>query len=420
MPDCSWDFKSSNTKNGNHGFHTYPAMIIPSVAKRIIDDYGKKSQYLCDPFMGSGTVLLEAKLSQNFKYAFGVDINPLAVLIAKVKTTPINQKKLKQNFEKILHSFSTNKERIQNPPFLKIPEIPNLEYWFKPNVIRDLTILKNSIEEISSPDYETEIKLKNFFNVSFSETIRLVSNSRNNEFKLYRITDEALVNFEPNVIHNFIERTTKNIERMGQFYQDKKKCKIVILEEDSRNLTSIPSNHFDLMITSPPYGDSKTTVAYGQFSRLSLEWLNYKREDTIKIDKKCLGGEKNQTNGRNLESNTLNQILDEIKEIDKKRSDEVKIFYNDFFLCLEEINRIMRDRSTICFVVGNRRIKGITIPTDKIIVELLESFGNYQHKQTIMRGIHNKRMPHKNSPTNIKGSSEVTMNKEYIVIIKKR
>jgi len=207
---------------------------------------------------------------------------------------------------------------------------------------------------------------------------------------------------------------------MGQFYQDRKKCKIVLLNEDSRNLKSIPAKHFDLLITSPPYGDSKTTVAYGQFSRLSLEWLNYQREETIKIDKICLGGEKNQKQIKNLNSATLNDVLNDIAEIDEKRAHEVKIFYNDFFICLEEIDRVMKDQSDLCFVVGNRRIKGITIPTNEIIVELLESFGNYHHQQTIMRKIHNKRMPIKNSPTNIKGNSESTMNKEYIVLLKKR
>jgi len=200
MQDHSWDFKTSNTKNGNHGYHTYPAMIIPSVAKRIIEDYGKKSRYLCDPFMGSGTVLLEAKLSQNFKYAYGIDINPLAVLIAKAKTTPINPKLLDKNFKKILNNYSKIKKTSQDQTDLETPKIPNLEYWFKPNVVSDLTILKKSIESILNENFDVETKLKTFFNVSFSETIRFVSNSRNSEFKLYRIPEETLINFEPNVI----------------------------------------------------------------------------------------------------------------------------------------------------------------------------------------------------------------------------
>ncbi|XZJ61947.1 hypothetical protein ACSXEL_17120 (plasmid) [Clostridium perfringens] len=53
----------------------------------------------------------------------------------------------------------------------------------------------------------------------------------------------------------------------------------------------IPANSFDLLITSPPYGDSKTTVAYGQFSRLSLQWLNLEMEMEVnQLDNVMLGG----------------------------------------------------------------------------------------------------------------------------------
>lgn len=60
MEDTSWDFKDYNTKEGNHGLHTYPAMITPNIVKRLIEEYGNKSKTICDPFMGSGTVLVNA------------------------------------------------------------------------------------------------------------------------------------------------------------------------------------------------------------------------------------------------------------------------------------------------------------------------------------------------------------------------
>ena len=65
--DESWDFRKSFTKYSNHGFHTYPAMMIPQIAKRLIEMYGTDKEVLLDPFMGSGTALLEATLHKNLK-----------------------------------------------------------------------------------------------------------------------------------------------------------------------------------------------------------------------------------------------------------------------------------------------------------------------------------------------------------------
>jgi len=101
--DTSWDFRTAHTKYSNHGFHTYPAMMIPQIARRLIETYGKNASVILDPFMGSGTALLEAKLHPQFKKAYGIDINPLALLISKAKTTPINSELLWKEYNQLVH-----------------------------------------------------------------------------------------------------------------------------------------------------------------------------------------------------------------------------------------------------------------------------------------------------------------------------
>ncbi|MBF0390208.1 MAG: site-specific DNA-methyltransferase, partial [Desulfamplus sp.] len=90
--DESWDFKNENTKGFTHCFHTYPAMMIPQIAKRLLEKYANKSALLFDPYCGTGTSLVEANL--NNINAIGTDLNPLACLIAKTKTTPIDEQTL--------------------------------------------------------------------------------------------------------------------------------------------------------------------------------------------------------------------------------------------------------------------------------------------------------------------------------------
>jgi len=72
-----------------------------------------------------------------------------------------------------------------------------------------------------------------------------------------------------------------------------------------------------------------------------------------------------------------------------------------------------------CFVVGNRTVKGVRIPTDQILIEIAQSFG-WHHITTYHRRIPNKRMPLRNSPSNRPGDQGDTMTQEYIVILQKK
>lgn len=418
--DESWDYRDADTKPLSHGFHTYPAMMIPQIARRLIETYGKDAQVLLDPFMGSGTSLVEAKVHSQFTKAYGIDINPLARLIGKVKTTPIELQTLEETafrlVEDIQHEMlavNLGQKTVQSFNF------KNIEFWFKPLVIRDLTIIKQHINSITHDDAKTQQELIDFFNVAYSEVVRYVSNTRNSEFKLYRMSEKTLKTYSPNTFLEFQKRVKYNISHLFELNQMAKSCEISILNEDTRNQTSIPANSVDIIVSSPPYGDSKTTVAYGQFSRLSLEFLGYEENSVRKIDRTSLGGISARDFHLSLFSQTLEKEVSEIQKIDEKRALEVVSFYQDFIKCIHEIDRVMKIGGYVCLVVGNRTVKKIKLSTDIIIVELFTALGTYEHEETIIRNIPNKRMPKKNSPTNIKGEILSTMNEEYIIVLKK-
>lgn len=414
--DESWDFRKDFTKYSNHGFHTYPAMMIPQIARRLIETYGKSAKIILDPFVGSGTVLLEAALHNNFRQAYGIDINPLALLISKVKTTFINPELLQKEAKKLVDACLDDQKAV-NFKEKKVDRISffNIDFWFKPQIISDLTMIKKNIDRIKDEN------IKDFCLVAFSETIRNVSNTRNREFKLYRMPAKVLEKHNPSTIQEFKKKLFSNVECMKEFATEhNNRCKIDILAEDSRYKTSIPSNSVDLIVTSPPYGDSRTTVAYGQFSRLALQWLGFDKETVIDIDKISLGGRPTKDLTNSLGSPTLKRILKRIEEQDPKRARDVLSFYVDFDKCVEELHRITKKGAFLCFVVGNRTVKGVQIPTDDIIVELFQAKNNYKHHNTFIRNIPHKRMPKLNSPTNKPGNHAVTMNEEWIIILEKQ
>jgi len=407
--DPNWDFADANIKNLTHCFHNYPAMMIPQVAGRLLDMYSKEGDVVLDPFCGSGTVLVEAKLRGLESY--GIDINPLALLLSKVKTTIIDPYLLRNEFFKLVSNFyNIRPENVMPPSFY------NIDFWFKPEVAVQLTALKRSIDSIN----ERVKGIKNFFLVAFSETVREVSNTRNGEFKLYRLPEEKLKRFYPNVVKIFEQKVIRNLKGMEDYYINcKGKDKIpIILDEDTRIKTSIPASRINIIVTSPPYGDSKTTVAYGQFSRLSLQWLGFDG-DSLGTDKKSLGGQDgNSLSYFGFKSEALKKTIETIASKDKKRAKEVLSFFLDLKKCFIELNRVLVPGGYICMVIGNRTVKKIQIPTDEIVRDFSEAFG-MEHIQTIVRRIPNKRMPSRNSPTNVKGQTVTTMNNEYIVILRK-
>jgi len=138
-----WTFRGVNTQEHIHCIHPYPARMIPQIARRLIKRYSKPNDIVLDPFCGSGSVLAEAKVLG--RRSIGIDINPLAVLIAKVKATPIDPSKLELYLSWI-------KERLGEEINPNIPKFFNLEYWFKEKTIKELSILKTTLSQIEEKD----------------------------------------------------------------------------------------------------------------------------------------------------------------------------------------------------------------------------------------------------------------------------
>jgi hypothetical protein len=171
----------------------------------------------------------------------------------------------------------------------------------------------------------------------------------------------------------------------------------------------------DIVVTSPPYGDSGTTVAYGQYSRLSAAWLGL--HEAAKIDQKLMGSNKLKELPA-FPSPTLNEALREIAATDAKRAREVAAFYVELEKSTAHVAPVVKRGGHACYVVGNRKVKGVALPTDLAIRDFFALRG-YEYVTTHLRGIPNKRMPEKNSPTNVSGRREETMTREYVVVMRR-
>ncbi len=398
----SWDFQGSNTKEFTHCFHSYPAMMIPQIARRLISMYGILGGSLLDPYCGTGTSLVEASLYG--MDSTGFDINPLARLISSAKTAPISLEAIDKSMAKLDGGMFSKTQTAE-----LIPDVLNLDYWFSDDVVIQLAIIRNWILSLEDD------AVRNFFWVAFSEVVRECSLTRNGEFKLFRMTPASIERHSPDAIALMRQKVLRNKCGLIDYITARTKAKVCVASSDtSKEEFDAEDKKFDLVVTSPPYGDSSTTVAYGQFSRLSADWIGF--ENSQSVDRNAMGGCRYS---QPLPLSPVSKAVKQISKIDAKRGQQVEAFYHDLSTSISTVSNYMADRSVVCYVVGNRRVKNIVLPTNEFVAHEWQRHG-FIHSETFIRNIPNKRMPSVNSPTNMRGSKAKTMTKEYIVVCQRR
>ena len=406
--EMDWTFQHDNTREFTHIYHDYPARMIPQIPRNLLKILEEKEgNILYDPYCGSGSSLVEGLLAG--LNVIGTDINPLAKLISEAKTEyTIDPNELNTEIEHFVEFTTFPKGKP------KMIEMDNMEFWFKPNVAKGIGLIIRYISKIKNH------KIKLFFEAAASETIRESSNTRKSEFKLYRYNEDALKRHNPDPFAIMKEKLARNFKGYELFHKrmsdlGSQPTSNVFLANTVKGIprNKITQNSVDIVITSPPYGDSHTTVAYGQYSKLSSQWLGIL---THNVDSASMGGKKTQP--IEFGCDDLDSRIKEVDEINHQRSLEVYSFYSDLRSSINNVSKVVKNDGYACYVVANRKVAGLLLPTDKSIVCFFEANG-FEHIETYTRGIPNKRMPSKNSPSNQAGKLEDTMTKEYIIVMKK-
>lgn len=424
-----WSSPERNRRDSGHAFFQYPAMMVPVVQRSLVEIVKKaqpEASSLIDPYVGAGTNLTAGM--HNGLNAYGQDINPLAVLVAKVRTGPFFVEALKGYCQQVVE-----RSKADNSTTIAV-EFPNRRKWFKDDVSLELSKLKTSIEEVS------EVWARRFMWVTLAETIRLTSNDRTSTYKLHARPLAEIASRSLSPLAVFSQLVEKNLLDLASYKRELSEKgfvnngyyvgKTIVALGDTKvgfaNLDDINFNHFDLLVTSPPYGDNKSTITYGQHAYLPLQWIDLQDIDK-KVDKACLnntfsidtssiGGKLSRTLEAQVDylrplSFSLATTLDALKDKPKDRISRVAAFYEDFIKSLDKVVAVLKNNAYLIFTVGNRSVGGIEIPNSKILQELLEDRGTVLVTQ-LERNIHHKRMPHRNQITRM-------MRTEKILIFRK-
>lgn len=423
---------SSETLNGKNYFRSdfarnilnYPAMMVPSVQEPIIEKLSSalnNNVSMIDPFMGaSNTLVTGMKYGIN---VFGQDINPLSLLLSQVKTciySPIQLIEAEQRIYSVMLNDSSESIEVS---FLKIDK------WFTKNIQIELSKIYRAILR------ETDLKTRKFFWVAIAETIRLTSNDRTSTFKMHMRSADEISSRHVSALKTFMAVVRKNIKSISEFMH------ILNVNGHLKNDTYIKAAEvvwgntysgintdktFNLLVTSPPYGDNQTTVTYGQFSYLQLQWIPMEDIDsnisidylksTQSIDNVSLGGQSSinlkETEAKLFEkSKTLRNFIAQFKDEDRKKAEKVTRFINDLDTSIDKILPKMINDSYLVWTIGNRNVNKQIVQNDNILEELFSCKG-ISLFSNLERDISNKRMPGRNNFSNM-------MVKEKILIFKK-
>ncbi len=399
-----YDFIGQSYATNYPNLHKYPATMLPQIGIELLKEFNISEGKLLDPYCGSGSSFASG-LECGITEMFGFDMNPLAILISKVKFTKISINTIIETKIKLRDEVFEFVKDENNLDKLPLPNVTNPNFWFSKEVLNNLNILKNFIYQIENE------QVRNFFILPFSETVRECSFTRNNEFKLFKMKAEDILKFNPDVFGVYFKKLNDTIFTYTNIYFPKLTNEVNV--NVNYSAFEISENSFDVVLTSPPYGDSRTTVAYGQFSTLSNEWtgIDYAR----KIDGMLMGGVKSK---QMYENGIMADYIAEVEKKDKKRALEVSSFYVDLENSIKKIALSIKKGGKSIYVVGNRTVKNIQLPTDQFIAEKFEENG-LKHLVTYERALTSKSMPSKNSPTNKTGKKVNTMLFEYIVVCEK-
>jgi len=412
--DLSGEFRKYIGKQvsyATHGIHKYPAKFIPQIPRFCIEAYSDVGDVVLDPFMGSGTTLLESFILGRNSY--GIDIHPLARLIAKVKTTPLDPGTLSAMADKLLSDIRN--DRGDNHSW--IPEIHNCEHWFRPSVLHELAKIKKKVWGVRDGDY------KDFFKICFSSIIRKVSNSDDHSLipevtSFQKKLDEqgktsydSLARFENTVKNRLMDAADfwKIVQEVSTKYR--RVPEVNIIGNDARDI-ALGDGCADLAVTSPPYASA---VHYVSVHKLEMQWLGL-IDDASELDSRVVGTARAYVSEYRswepcVEIPELKFVLDALMSRDRKSGYIVYKYFDEMRKNLCETNRVLRRKGRYCVIVGENTFRKVRIPTYRILSRIAERSG-FEIEKTYVYDVINRHL-------DIPRWNDSRIERDYILVLDK-
>jgi len=344
-----WECTGADTQYLTHSIHRYSGKFIPQIGNQVILLLTEPGELVLDPYCGSGTVLLECSLAG--RRSIGIDLNPLAVLISRVKTKPVEKAKL----ENFVHAMEAHANPLLKEPRLRLfgqsqvepqdlrdrarrdPRWSDAWYrkWFKDEVRLELIAIHQQI--LTEPDQDCrDIAL-----VAFSDILRKCSNANPSYPNVMFDRNRGK---PPAATPEFIKKLRQIAWSVSELEARLVDMSIPHVVWGKAQRTGLDNCSVDAIITHPPYIGS---IPYAEYGLLSLVWLGY---DPKVIDEQLTGGR-------------------------RQSSDVVQRFELELYEMFRESLRVLKPGRNLFMLLGNPVVRGTRVDLVEMAKNIASSVG---------------------------------------------
>ena len=390
--NSEWGTFKDSLRAPVHRWFTYPAgFSYKAVHYSLKKHHIRQGMRVYDPFAGTGTTNLAAKCSGID--SCGVEAHPLIFQIARTKLEwEVDEDDIVNEVERILGAMGKHKHPAMNV----MPEL--VKKCYDKNTLDDLITIRDQIREIQST------QTRRFLELALLNTLRQVSSVETGwpyiapNKPLKKIPERsATAAFEAQVAK--MVGDVLQIRRRSQGWQD---IQSDIYHADARK-TAIADHSIDHVFTSPPYLNN---YDYADRTRLEMYFMGMAKswaDITVAVRDKLMTSATTQIRGSGYHvsedmqkscpdvSAFLQTAIEKLGELRHKKSGKksydrvVGGYFNDMYLVLKDVFRVMKPGKTAIFILGDSAPYGVHIPTDELIGKIALGTGFSHYEITVLR-----------------------------------
>jgi len=404
-------FTSKDTDYLTHNIHDYPGKFIPQfpqIILKIVKKYDSlkfrsdgDSTNVLDPFCGAGTTLIEA--CREGLSCVGLDIDPVAHLISRVATTPIESNLLEEHSIRLLSEL---RERFDAKAWTRIVIPDEVTYpnavplWFREETFRQLILIRDTIFGLDLLPAIRDIAL-----LSLSAIVKPVSNADPRDIFPERDLGTP-VREKKDVFAEFTAALKERQQKAKSFTAEVGLRQLArVYCSDSRSLP-LESESVDLTITSPPYAYALEYARVHQLSTLLFIMSNLElrklRKEYIGTDRVSLKTEIESFDGFEFAESRVREVLQENRKVGLVLHKYLK----DMNTAIGEIERVLRVGGISCIIIGNSTIRGTDFRTCDVLARMCEGHGLTVYRK-IERPYYAYRLPRNRAPQSDRIQSDI-------------